>query len=324
MSRQLRCPNCGGEHTLVNPGITMLVCDFCKTVVYWDADSVLRAGRPVDPARGRHPPLHARDGQAPGDATSRWSATSATTTAAASGTSGTSSSTTARWPGSARTSASSASSRRCTRRSRCRRCRRCAPARASPRGGRLHGPRDRHRHLRRRRGPAPLHHPARRALPLRRPGLARRHPLRHPRVRATAPAPTPSPARCSATSSCARRRGAALGRGQPRGQGDQVPELRRGPRQPAGREVKTAGLRVLRRADRPHRRRGAGDGRQPAERTALPLRDRPGAAASSASAIEVCGRLLYEDDEGYETREYLLFNPARATSGSPRSRATTC
>ena len=44
MSRQLRCPNCGGEHSLVNPGITMLVCEFCKTVVYWDADSVLRAG----------------------------------------------------------------------------------------------------------------------------------------------------------------------------------------------------------------------------------------------------------------------------------------
>ena len=44
MSRQLRCPNCGGEHTLVNPGITMLVCEFCKTVVYWDDETALRTG----------------------------------------------------------------------------------------------------------------------------------------------------------------------------------------------------------------------------------------------------------------------------------------
>jgi hypothetical protein len=44
MDRQLRCPNCGGEHTVVNPGITMLVCDFCKTTVYWDADTVLKMG----------------------------------------------------------------------------------------------------------------------------------------------------------------------------------------------------------------------------------------------------------------------------------------
>jgi hypothetical protein len=44
MSRQVKCPNCGGEHALANPGITMLVCDFCKTVVYWDADSVVKAG----------------------------------------------------------------------------------------------------------------------------------------------------------------------------------------------------------------------------------------------------------------------------------------
>jgi hypothetical protein len=44
MSRQLRCPNCGGEHTLVNPGITMLVCSYCKTTLYWSADAVLKTG----------------------------------------------------------------------------------------------------------------------------------------------------------------------------------------------------------------------------------------------------------------------------------------
>ncbi len=44
MSRQLRCPNCGGDHTLVNPGITMLICEYCKTVVYWDDETVLKQG----------------------------------------------------------------------------------------------------------------------------------------------------------------------------------------------------------------------------------------------------------------------------------------
>ena len=44
MSRQLRCPNCGGDHTLVNPGITMLICDYCKTVVYWDDETALKTG----------------------------------------------------------------------------------------------------------------------------------------------------------------------------------------------------------------------------------------------------------------------------------------
>lgn len=44
MSRQLKCPNCGGEHTLVNPGITMLTCDFCSTVVYWGEETALQMG----------------------------------------------------------------------------------------------------------------------------------------------------------------------------------------------------------------------------------------------------------------------------------------
>ncbi len=44
MSRELRCPNCGGEHTLTNPGITMLVCEYCNTVVYWDDETTLKMG----------------------------------------------------------------------------------------------------------------------------------------------------------------------------------------------------------------------------------------------------------------------------------------
>lgn len=44
MSRQLHCPNCGGEHTLVNPGIVQLVCQFCQTTLYWGDDQVLQMG----------------------------------------------------------------------------------------------------------------------------------------------------------------------------------------------------------------------------------------------------------------------------------------
>ena len=44
MSRQVRCPNCGGEHDLVNPGITMLVCNFCSSTVYWGSDQQAQAG----------------------------------------------------------------------------------------------------------------------------------------------------------------------------------------------------------------------------------------------------------------------------------------
>jgi hypothetical protein len=44
MRRQVRCPNCGGGHTLVNPGIFMLVCDYCQTSFYWDKDRVAKMG----------------------------------------------------------------------------------------------------------------------------------------------------------------------------------------------------------------------------------------------------------------------------------------
>ena len=44
MGRRIRCPNCGGETELANPGITMVICQYCKTVVYWGEDQVLKAG----------------------------------------------------------------------------------------------------------------------------------------------------------------------------------------------------------------------------------------------------------------------------------------
>lgn len=44
MARHIRCPNCGGGHDLANPGIQMLVCDYCQTTIYWDAEGAAHMG----------------------------------------------------------------------------------------------------------------------------------------------------------------------------------------------------------------------------------------------------------------------------------------
>ncbi len=44
MEREFRCPSCGAENAVTNPGILMKVCDYCKTALYWDKESALRAG----------------------------------------------------------------------------------------------------------------------------------------------------------------------------------------------------------------------------------------------------------------------------------------
>ncbi len=45
MERHFKCPSCGATNTVTNPGILMRICDFCRTAMYWDKESVLRAGR---------------------------------------------------------------------------------------------------------------------------------------------------------------------------------------------------------------------------------------------------------------------------------------
>jgi hypothetical protein len=45
MEREFKCPSCGAANQVTNPGILMKVCDFCKTAIYWDKESALRAGR---------------------------------------------------------------------------------------------------------------------------------------------------------------------------------------------------------------------------------------------------------------------------------------
>lgn len=44
MAREIACPKCGAGHQIVNPGITMLVCTNCHTVVYWDVDGAIQLG----------------------------------------------------------------------------------------------------------------------------------------------------------------------------------------------------------------------------------------------------------------------------------------
>ncbi|MEW6530975.1 MAG: DUF4178 domain-containing protein [Thermodesulfobacteriota bacterium] len=45
MERQFQCPSCGAGNVVTNPGVLMKVCDYCKTAIYWDKESALRAGR---------------------------------------------------------------------------------------------------------------------------------------------------------------------------------------------------------------------------------------------------------------------------------------
>ncbi|MFH1113778.1 MAG: DUF4178 domain-containing protein [Pseudomonadota bacterium] len=44
MERQFQCPSCGAANKVTNPGILMRICDYCKTAMYWDKESALRAG----------------------------------------------------------------------------------------------------------------------------------------------------------------------------------------------------------------------------------------------------------------------------------------
>lgn len=45
MERKFQCPSCGAGNTVTNPGVVMKVCDYCKTAIYWDKESALRAGQ---------------------------------------------------------------------------------------------------------------------------------------------------------------------------------------------------------------------------------------------------------------------------------------
>ena len=43
MSVTLSCPSCGAQHSLRNPGVVVVVCEYCKTTLYRE-EAALRAG----------------------------------------------------------------------------------------------------------------------------------------------------------------------------------------------------------------------------------------------------------------------------------------
>ena len=43
--KNIRCPSCGAEKIITNPGIVTVVCEYCGTAIYWDRDKVMSAGR---------------------------------------------------------------------------------------------------------------------------------------------------------------------------------------------------------------------------------------------------------------------------------------
>jgi hypothetical protein len=41
----LSCPSCGATHELRNPGVMMIVCEYCSTAIYWDEERIEAAGK---------------------------------------------------------------------------------------------------------------------------------------------------------------------------------------------------------------------------------------------------------------------------------------
>jgi hypothetical protein len=44
-SRHVKCPSCGAEKEIHNPGVVTVVCEYCGTAIFWDDEKVLSAGR---------------------------------------------------------------------------------------------------------------------------------------------------------------------------------------------------------------------------------------------------------------------------------------
>ncbi len=43
--KEIQCPSCGAVHPVWNPGIMMVVCEYCGNAVYWDEDQIRNAGK---------------------------------------------------------------------------------------------------------------------------------------------------------------------------------------------------------------------------------------------------------------------------------------
>ncbi|MCP4403033.1 MAG: DUF4178 domain-containing protein [bacterium] len=44
-AQEIQCPSCGAGHTILNPGVITVVCDYCGNAVYWDQEKIADAGK---------------------------------------------------------------------------------------------------------------------------------------------------------------------------------------------------------------------------------------------------------------------------------------
>lgn len=44
-AQEIQCPSCGAGHTIHNPGVITVVCEYCGNAVYWDEEKIANAGK---------------------------------------------------------------------------------------------------------------------------------------------------------------------------------------------------------------------------------------------------------------------------------------
>ncbi|PIE32697.1 hypothetical protein CSA56_14510 [candidate division KSB3 bacterium] len=44
-AQEIHCPSCGAGHTIHNPGVMTVVCEYCGNAVYWDKENIANAGK---------------------------------------------------------------------------------------------------------------------------------------------------------------------------------------------------------------------------------------------------------------------------------------
>lgn len=44
-AKEIQCPSCGAGHTVYNPGVITIVCEYCGNAVYWDKEKIENAGK---------------------------------------------------------------------------------------------------------------------------------------------------------------------------------------------------------------------------------------------------------------------------------------
>lgn len=52
MVRQFKCPSCGADHSVTNPGVQMAVCEYCENAVVWDGEAIRNLGQQATLSEG--------------------------------------------------------------------------------------------------------------------------------------------------------------------------------------------------------------------------------------------------------------------------------